>query len=1045
MSEGKEISLSDLKPFIESITLVAIQGLDREGVIRHWNTGSENLYGYTSEEVVGRRLTEVLFSGGEAEEFERALEGVWGSGQPAPPSEWPVRNRGEEELWVYSTLFPVFRKGSVAAVFCMDIDITGRKRAEEKLAGLSRLYSVLRKTSRAAVRIHQREKLFEQVCRIAVEDGGFPMAWVGIVNPDNQLVEPVAHWGNEDGYLEKTRNSILEIPDGLGPTGTAVREDRYDISQDIDNEPRFAPWRDEALKRGYRSNAAFPLRIGSSAVGALSLYSDREGFFDSEQVDLLESLAEDISFAIESVDSEENRKRASEALRRSEEYFRSLIENALDIICILDDDGAIRYASPSVERLLGYKRSDLREKLVFDFLDRDEVPEITEVFSRLIQNPGETGEIEVLFRHKDGSWRTLQAMGKSYRDESGDLSVVVNARDATGRKLIEEELRRSEETGRALLDALSDSAYLIDGEGTILAINEIGAMELGGRVDDAVGRNLFDLLPDQVVEERRARVEEVIASGLHTRFESELAGTYADISVYPITDKLEQVSRLAVLSRDITERRKVEEAHRKDRDFVSAVINTTGALVVVTDQEGRIIMFNSTCEQITGYSFDEIRGKYLWEVLLGPEDADHAREAFALLPSGDYPGSYETNWLTKHGASRLISWSNSFLYEKDGSIGYVIGTGIDFTERRKAEEALKESEEQYRTIFESTGTAMCIVDDDATITFLNREFERMTGYATKELEGVKSFNDFLSPGDKDIFLEYHREARKARRNVPIHFECELLDKRGNVLSVFANMGFIPSRNSSVISLVDLTKEKGYERDLLETAERLRHFLTVASHELRHPVTVIKGYASTLFEHSGRMSPERVNDLLSEVNSASDRLISYVEELMDVSRVEEGRFPIEKKAVDPAQLVELSLDDMRTMGAGNEFAVDVDPDIGLVNVDPRKFVQLVVILLENAMQFSEEGSRVDIVVEKGDGELVVSVKDRGMGINEEDREKVFDRFYQVEDTMHHSTPGMGLGLYIATEIVRAHGGRISCEPREGGGTVFRFSILQEAGS
>ncbi|MBU4386750.1 MAG: PAS domain S-box protein, partial [Actinobacteria bacterium] len=486
-------------------------------------------------------------------------------------------------------------------------------------------------------------------------------------------------------------------------------------------------------------------------------------------------------------------------------------------------------------------------------------------------------------------------------------------------------------------------------------------------------------------------------------------------------------------------RKKAEEAQRKDRDFVSAVIDTTGALVVVTDSEGHVILFNSTCEQTTGCTSNEVGGRHLWEVLLVPEEVEMVKGMFAGLATGDYPGSYECHWLTKHGARRLISWSNTVLYEKDGSIGFVIGTGIDFTERRKAEEALKESEEQYRTIFESTGTAMCIIDGDATVTFLNQEFERTTGYAAREVEGKRSFADFLAQDDRDDFLNYHREAREVQRTVPVHFECELLDKRGNHLSVFANMGHIPGKNSSVLSLVDLSKEKGYERELQETAERLRHFLTVASHELRHPVTVVKGYASTLMEYMEEMPRELVLDLLEDINSASDRLTRYVSELMDVSLVEEGRFPIERKAIDPAQLMKMSIDDMRVMGSRGEFTVKVDPGCGPMNVDPGKFVQLMVILLENAVQFSEPGSRVDIEVKKRNGEFVVSVMDLGVGISEEDRESVFERFFQVEDTLHHSTPGIGLGLYIAREIVRGHGGQIRCKPREGGGTIFRFTI------
>jgi len=790
-----------------------------------------------------------------------------------------------------------------------------------RLERLERLYAALRRAGEATVRIRETQTLYKEVCRVLVEEGLAHMAWVGMVVPGSQVVLPVAHWGHDVGFLKATRHSALEIPAGLGPTGVSIRQMRSDICPDMEREARMSPWRQEARKRGYRSCAAFPLRLGETPTGALTLYSTDVDGFDDQLTKLLESLAEDMSFAIESIEREGKTLRAEESLRRSEEYYRALIENAQDIITIIGSNGGIHYVSPAAERLLGYRRSELRDRKVYDYLPAEDAARLAKVHAEISEVPGTTRQTEVRFRHKDASYRNLEIIGRSFVDDTGEVCVIINARDVTYRKA-------------------------------------------------------------------------------------------------------------------------VEEAQRKDRDFISGVIDTTAAFVVVFDQDGRIILFNSTCEAATGYTFQEVRGRTL-EFLFPPEEREQALEAFTRFLAGDAQHKdLELHWVTKHGAKRLISWSNTARPDLEGAGGFAICTGIDVTVQRQAELALKESEEQYRTIFESTGTAMCIIGPDAVVTFLNQEFERMTGYGAEEVEGVRRFTDFLLPEDTDSFMSYHRETGRGMRMVPIHFECRIRDRAGNTLNVLANMGLLPDRSLSVVSLIDVTRERNYERDLAETAERLKNFLTVASHELRHPITIVKGYANTLSGYMDEMPKELVMEILDDIDSSTDRLTRYVEELMDVSRVEEGRFPVEKHTVDAESLLKMTLEDMEIMGTDNPFSTRVDADVRWIDVDPEKFVQLLVILLENAVKFSPPGSPVEIALGKSGQYLEGAVLDRGRGISEEDRAKVFDRFFQVEDTMHHSTPGMGLGLYIAGEIVNAHGGTIWCESREGGGSVFKFTLPQK---
>ncbi len=201
----------------------------------------------------------------------------------------------------------------------MGIDITERKQAEKQAESLGRLYRVLSRVNETIVRVPDRETLFGEACRIAVEDGGLRMAWVGLSDPEGRVVKPVAKYGYDEGYLD---NLLITLKDGhecQGPTGTSVREGRHDICNDFAAELRMAPWRERALARGYQSSGAFPLRVGGQVVGALTLYAGTPGFFNQAEISLLEALADDLSFALESMDREVKRRQAEKEVKKLNE------------------------------------------------------------------------------------------------------------------------------------------------------------------------------------------------------------------------------------------------------------------------------------------------------------------------------------------------------------------------------------------------------------------------------------------------------------------------------------------------------------------------------------------------------------------------------------------------------------------------------------------------------------------------------------------------------------------------------------------------------
>ena len=241
-------------------------------------------------------------------------------------------------------------------------------------------------------------------------------------------------------------------------------------------------------------------------------------------------------------------------------------------------------------------------------------------------------------------------------------------------------------------------------------------------------------------------------------------------------------------------------------------------------------------------------------------------------------------------------------------------------------------------------------------------------------------------------------------------------------------------------LIMLGRAIAIEEDRWDYQEGLRDFIDIASHELRHPMTVIKGYTSTLKKYLDRMDRDAARSMLGDIEGGVDRLERMVYELLDAARLERGRFSLDMEAVDPGLLAAETLEEARARWPENDFALRAPATLPPVRADEDKLKEVLVILLENAIKYSPQGSPVEVEVKlDAAGGVVLSVLDRGPGVPEKERERIFERFYQAGETRRRPSHGLGLGLYIARRLVEAHGGKIWYEPREGGGSIFRLTL------
>ncbi len=482
----------------------------------------------------------------------------------------------------------------------------------------------------------------------------------------------------------------------------------------------------------------------------------------------------------------------------------------------------------------------------------------------------------------------------------------------------------------------------------------------------------------------------------------------------------------------------LEDIRNKSEQDVMKIFSSAQDGVVTLGVDGRVIDFNHALADMFGYTPEEFR-KWTRAEQGGEWAFTIEKAALAQLDERGYFNEYEKEFTRRDGSCFVARISGAMVGGwQEGRAGKAFAFVKDITERARAERTIRESEERYRTLFEAGGTSKCVVGADLKISSCNLEMTRLTHRDAAEIEG-SDLRDLVLQEDVELLNQSYKSAIGSGSEGPAHFEARLIRSDGFPVDVIAFLAVLPDRESVLVSFADITLEKIYEKQLEERAKQLSDFLSIASHELGLPVTIIKGYTQTLERHRDALSKKETVEIIASIITSANRLDHLVQELLDVSRVETGRIVLRPEPIQLEPLLLEVIKEMQMQADEHLFNIRVAPGIDEVSADPDKLRQVLMILLDNATRFSPKGSLVEIEVAREGPDIIISILDRGVGVPVEDRSRIFEPFSQVEDVDHHSSSGLGLGLYIASRIMDAHGGRMWYEERSGGGSAFRFLL------
>jgi PAS domain S-box-containing protein len=474
--------------------------------------------------------------------------------------------------------------------------------------------------------------------------------------------------------------------------------------------------------------------------------------------------------------------------------------------------------------------------------------------------------------------------------------------------------------------------------------------------------------------------------------------------------------------------------------FLSIFEHANAGMNILT-LDGCFLQVNPAFCSFIGYSREELRERSVFD-LTHPEDLEATRKMFDQIETGSCRAfEYEKRFVRKDDKVVWGHVTSAWLFDVQNRPLYGIGLVQDTSARKKAEAGLlraltqsREAHDKINGILRSVGEGLIVTDHRQRVVLMSPSAEELLGIASRQVVNQpveRVFAETALPealrmalsgqGGGDLYeFELPGGGEKPKRTIQARLS-EIRDRSGG-------------RSGLITILHDITRESEIQRMKTE-------FVTTAAHELRTPLTSIQGFSEVLLERSD-LKPGDQRAILSIIHEQAETLSNVVTELLDLARIESGRgIILNKTSCDLSVLIRQAVSHVPRKEDLHRIETLLPAGAEAVYGDPVKLLQVLENILSNAVKYSPRGGAIRIVGMRSPGEIRLSVADQGIGMNEEQVQRIFDKFYRA-DTSNSAVEGAGLGMSIVKEIVEAHGGRVWVESAPGRGTRVSFVLPQE---
>jgi PAS domain S-box-containing protein len=772
--------------------------------------------------------------------------------------------------------------------------------------------------------------------------------------------------------------------------------------------------------------------------------------FDDPAVDAMVTNFRDVS----------EKKKTEEALSNNEKRFRALIENNQDGIGLTDSKSIFIYLSPSVINILGYNPEELLGTCVFDRYHPEDQPVMRKLSESIRDKDGNRASTSVRVQHKDGSWRRLELTATNQLNDPAIQAIVTNFRDVTEKKKSDQALKDSEKRFRTLIENNKEGISLTDDKSLFAYLSPSAISILGYSPEELIGTSAFDRYhpEDQPVMKKLA---EAIRDkdGNHASTSVRIRhkdGNWRWIEL-TATNQLSDPAIQAIVTnfRDVTEKKKSEQALKDSEERFRALIEKSREVIVLTDQDRKLIYASPSIQDILGYESGTLMGSMIFD-LYHPDDQPAMKKLITKLIKE--PGGHAKQQLRLHHKDGSWRWIEATISNRldDPTIRALIGNLRDITENKEAAEAVINSENKFRALIENGKDGIALTGPDRLFTYLSPQTKNILGYDPEDLVGTHPLAIYHPDDHESIFRFVEGLPEK---NTPFTIEdMRVLCKDGSwkwVELTFCDQFDDPAINAMVCNFRDMTERKEAEDalellnmslekkveertgELQESNKALESFSYMAAHDLQSPLRVLSGYASILKSEYRDKLNEDGSDLLDTIVLKTKHMSKLISDMLTFSRVNHAA--MEEEQVNFDEMVR-GIADQISLSTGTIATVEINIlPLGSRICDASLIQQVWINLISNAVKYSgkKEKPVIEIGAIQGQSETAYYVKDNGAGFDMNYASKLFEVFRRMHSA--DDFEGTGIGLALVKSVITRHRGRVWAEAETDKGATFFFAL------
>jgi PAS domain S-box-containing protein len=728
--------------------------------------------------------------------------------------------------------------------------------------------------------------------------------------------------------------------------------------------------------------------------------------------------------------------------KQEQQKLLALIDNTADMVAVGSMDGSVTYVNKTTYAALGIGSTKEALKPGVEYFADNEKDKVHSEIEPAVQQYGKW-EGEMHYRHfKTGE--NIPVYVNCFRIDD-PLNGLPIGMASVARDLRPEKAARNEQYKLlSLINHSSDFVSLSDLDGNVTYVNTAGRKMLGIKgINEHKRHNSEFIMPDELIK-LKEKVTPVLMN--HGKWSGEILyrhfQTGEAIPVYGTTMLVyDAVTGLpqgrASIARDMRREIADKKALTDSEQLLKSITNASPTALWMADRDGKIIYVNQTWIDWTGIKYEDNMGTG-WTNAILEQDRPRATEKFISDLSARRFYEVDFRISRRDGETRWCIATGNPQYNERGEFTGYIGACTDVTEKTLAEREvqlrnreLNDQIRQYEFVTDFMPVQLWTARTDGELDYVNQRAVDYFGIAANEIAGPDWLNG-IHPDDREGCIEAWSNAV----NTGSVYQCEfrLKDKDENYKWHLAR---------ALPFIIDgkIIKWFGTNTDIDEQKQLQRQkddFLGIASHELKTPVTSIKAYAQVLGVMLTKEGEHKKAEMVLRMDAQINRLTNLIGDLLDVTKINSGRLQFNKTWFDFNEALQETIEDLQHTTQKHKLVQNFS-QTGRIYSDKDRISQVITNLITNAIKYSPHTDTIIITTSRENNEAIVCVQDFGIGIPEDKKDRVFEQFYRVSGNKQHTFPGLGLGLYISSEIIKREGGRMWVNSVEGKGSTFCFAL------